>query len=334
MRIILAILKSLTVLIGTFLVLVVISAISTSAAIVAASFAILVFTVSFWAPIERLWINNRAVSCFGVLVSALALIAAFSTAENSEKQRLANLRSTAPEAYLLEISRTGPDSLVVSEAADLIKNSNPTLYLATIKGRASDDRYMAELKAIDPAAHTEELARREEEKRQLALAEKKARAEELAAMKEKLKNPPPMTDEENVVFYKRLAELEPNNRDYARFRDNWVNLVERKRQKADAIRRPEQFVEIKKLRWSKEAFGSVMMVDVTLENTAPVDIKDIGLTCRHYAESGTRIDANSKVIYQVVKANGTRRVNDFNMGFIHSQATSTSCEITSAVAVP
>ncbi|WP_018389163.1 hypothetical protein [Ancylobacter sp. FA202] len=285
-------------------------------------------------PIERLWINNRAVSCFGIIVSAISLIAVLAAAENGEKHRLANLRSTAPETYLLEISRTGPDSLVVSEATDLIRSTNPTLYLATIKGRASDDRYMSELKAIDPVAHTEELARREEEKRQRAIAEKKARADELAAMKEKLKNPPPMTDEESVIFYKRLAELEPNNREYARFRDNWVNLVERKRQKADAIRRPEQFIEVKKLSWSKEAFGSVMMVDVTLGNTAPIDIKDIELTCRHFAESGTRIDSSSRVIYQVVKANGSRRVNDFNMGFIHNQATSTSCEITAAVAVP
>lgn len=87
-------------------------------------------------------------------------------------------------------------------------------------------------------------------------------------------------------------------------------------------------VTIKKLNWSKGGFDNVMMVNATFENKGTVDVKDLELTCEHYSNSGTKIDSNSRVIYEVVKAGKSKSIRNFNMGFIHSQAASTNCRIT------
>lgn len=80
-------------------------------------------------------------------------------------------------------------------------------------------------------------------------------------------------------------------------------------------------------KWTKDGFGTIMMVDFTLTNRSPFDAKDITVTCTHYAPSGTEIDSNTRTIYEVVPAHGKKVIKDFNMGFIHSQAASTSCRI-------
>lgn len=87
-------------------------------------------------------------------------------------------------------------------------------------------------------------------------------------------------------------------------------------------------LEIKELNWHKGGFENVMLVDVTFLNKGTRDVKDIELTCEHYSNSGTRIDSNKRVIYEIVPARKSKSVKDFGMGFIHSQATKTSCSVT------
>ncbi len=82
--------------------------------------------------------------------------------------------------------------------------------------------------------------------------------------------------------------------------------------------------------WSKSEFD-IMMANFTVRNPTQYRIKDLEITCTHYAPSGTRIDENVRKIYEVVSPKSTRHFNDFNMGFIHSQAKSSSCSITDLV---
>ena len=82
------------------------------------------------------------------------------------------------------------------------------------------------------------------------------------------------------------------------------------------------------VRWSTGGFGSVMLADFSVSNSSPYPVKDLEVTCTHFANSGTQIDSNTQTIYEVVPAKGKKVVRDFNMGFIHSQATSTSCKVT------
>ncbi len=84
-------------------------------------------------------------------------------------------------------------------------------------------------------------------------------------------------------------------------------------------------------KWSKGGFGSVMLADFTITNRSNYTVKDLDVTCTHYANSGTEIDRNSRTIYETVPANGKKILRNFNMGFIHTQAAQSSCKITDLV---
>ena len=77
----------------------------------------------------------------------------------------------------------------------------------------------------------------------------------------------------------------------------------------------------------KGGFNSVLIVDFVFKNPTPRPARDITVTCTHYAPSGTEIDSNTRTIYETIPAKGKKTVKNFNMGFIHSQATSTNCRI-------
>jgi hypothetical protein len=78
--------------------------------------------------------------------------------------------------------------------------------------------------------------------------------------------------------------------------------------------------------WSTD--GMIMTGNFKIDNVTDHSFKDFEVTCDHFAPSGTKIDSNTRTIYEVVKAHGKKSVSNFNMGFIHSQAASSSCRIT------
>lgn len=82
-----------------------------------------------------------------------------------------------------------------------------------------------------------------------------------------------------------------------------------------------------KYNWNKTGFGSVMEGTFTINNRSKYDIKDIDIKCTNYSKSETALDTNQRTIYEVVKAKSQKKFGKINMGFIHSQAASTSCEI-------
>ncbi len=81
----------------------------------------------------------------------------------------------------------------------------------------------------------------------------------------------------------------------------------------------------------KAGFNNVMIANFTVRNPTKYRIKDLEITCNHSAPSGTVIDKNVRTIYEAVAPGGTRRFNQFNMGFIDPQAKSTACQITDLV---
>ena len=97
--------------------------------------------------------------------------------------------------------------------------------------------------------------------------------------------------------------------------------------KADAIKD----LEIIDFQWGKEGFGSIMEASFTIKNSGTTDVKDIEIECTHFAPSGTKIDSNTRTIYEVIKAGESRNFSKFNMGFIHSQADKSFASIKSAV---
>ena len=85
--------------------------------------------------------------------------------------------------------------------------------------------------------------------------------------------------------------------------------------------------------WSTDGFGNVMMIDMKVKNNGTADIKDFTVECDHTSNSGTKIDSNKREVFEIIKAGETRKFKQFNMGFIHSQAASSSCGITDLVVI-
>ncbi|MEA3036055.1 MAG: hypothetical protein QOH04_1820 [Sphingomonadales bacterium] len=111
-----------------------------------------------------------------------------------------------------------------------------------------------------------------------------------------------------------------------------MSPAQRAKEEAERYRDdPKTALEVTDLDWSKGGFGAIMMVDATIKNHAAFPIKDFQLRCVHQGASGTDMDENTRTVYDIVPANGTRRIRDMNMGFMNSQVTSSRCEITGAV---
>jgi hypothetical protein len=97
--------------------------------------------------------------------------------------------------------------------------------------------------------------------------------------------------------------------------------------KQEALRQ----VEIVKWSWSKGGFDNIMMATFRVKNGYSRPVKDLEFTCVHSAPSGTVIDQNVRTVYEVIGAGKTRKLPETNMGFMHSQAASSTCTITDLV---
>ena len=70
-----------------------------------------------------------------------------------------------------------------------------------------------------------------------------------------------------------------------------------------------------------------LRVNFEIINNNPFPVKDVEIDCVHYAKSGTKIDSNSRTIYDIIPANSQSNFPKFNMGIVHIQAHETKCEI-------
>lgn len=87
-------------------------------------------------------------------------------------------------------------------------------------------------------------------------------------------------------------------------------------------------LSVNSLVWEKGGFGSVMLATFMVENKNPTRVKDVQVTCGLTANSGTMIDTAIHTIYEGIDKKSYIYVRDVNMGFIHSQASRSSCVVT------
>ena len=133
----------------------------------------------------------------------------------------------------------------------------------------------------------------------------------------------------NEKVYSELVTLAPTNSSFVEKRAHYRGLLAEQASYAD---NPERALDISKFSWEKGGFGSVQLVRFTVNNKASFAIKDFTLVCHHQGASGTDMDENTRVVYQVAPAHGSVRVREVNMGLISSQVSSSWCNITDAVA--
>lgn len=79
--------------------------------------------------------------------------------------------------------------------------------------------------------------------------------------------------------------------------------------------------------WKLGGFDNVILATFTVKNENDFDVKDLQIRCEAFGKSGTRIDRNTRTIYDVVKAKGTKRLPEANLGLVNSQAEKLACDI-------
>lgn len=92
-------------------------------------------------------------------------------------------------------------------------------------------------------------------------------------------------------------------------------------------RNPATKMSIKSLSWAKSGFGTVALVTLTIENMNDFAVKDVAISCDFKANSGTKLNTAESTIYETIKAKSSRTFKEFNVGFIHSQASRGGCSI-------
>lgn len=249
-------------------------------------------------PFPSLWIENKATSA-AIVIGCLM---AFSTANHTTKAR--------EDAIRLETLAENERRL------KLLKTSDPKAYLEEIKATAPK-QWESEFASLDKAGYDKFVAERDARRK----VEVKATVNKLQA---RLKTLTATDVVAQYQVYAELSELEPDNNEFKKRRSA---LFEQKFKLEEQLRNPKNFVEIENFTWSKEGFGNVMVANFLIKNGLPWPVKDIEVRCQHSAPSGTSIDYNTRVIYERIEANKTRRISNFNMGFIHNQAQRSGCVI-------
>jgi hypothetical protein len=156
----------------------------------------------------------------------------------------------------------------------------------------------------------------------------KDNATQIASLKKEAGKIPATDIDANLRIYRQLSQLAPGNGDIVNKKAIYEGKARRRTRFRD---NPEEALEIGDFAWSKGGFGSIMLIDrMTVKNEAPFAIKDFVVKCTHQGPSGTDMDSNTRRVYDIVPANGTKTVREINMGFIHSQVATTNCEITKA----
>lgn len=135
----------------------------------------------------------------------------------------------------------------------------------------------------------------------------------------------------NLALYKQLSALAPANPNYVKKVSEFEEKLEARARYED---HPAEALTIEDFDWGTGGFGSIMEISrLTVKNDAPFAIKDFKLHCVHQGNSGTDMDRNTRVLFEVVPASSKKTFRDINMGFISSQAKTSNCEIRSAVKV-
>ncbi|WP_339713129.1 hypothetical protein [uncultured Sneathiella sp.] len=212
-----------------------------------------------------------------------------------------------------------------------LRETDPAAYLAKLKSMGKQKEWLEELEQLDPKAFAEEQAaaeQRKKEEKEAELAEyerkEKVRKVEIEKLVNELKGIPASELQENRNRYERLVELDPSSSLFKSKLQHYETLIDQRKR---WLSKPETALQIVKWSWHKDGFDNIMMATFTIKNNATFNIKDAEITCNHSSPSGTEIDMNTRTIYEVFRAGTTRTIKDFNMGFIHPQASKSSCEI-------
>lgn len=156
---------------------------SIEAWLVATGAMALVIGLGFVRPIPSIGVGRRLSFIMlpvVLLISAITILPTYGAFQ--ERSRLAQLRQSDPQTYLIEIRKTASATDYESE----LKALDPKAYLESIRDKLPPHEYLAQLKQIDPSRYDEESLRIANEKAEKQAAHSAAIAQQLAERKARL----------------------------------------------------------------------------------------------------------------------------------------------------
>jgi len=103
------------------------------------------------------------------------------------------------------------------------------------------------------------------------------------------------------------------------------------REKAKEKQAAKDIPVIKDFKWTNS--GVTMIVDFQFANESKKTWKDMKVVCEGSANSGTKIDKNERVVYEILKPGEKKTMKHFNMGFLASQVERVGCKVVDAVEI-
>jgi len=183
---------------------------------------------------------------------------------------------------------------------------------------ASEKAHAAALDSVDPTG------RMTPEQREKALLEKRAAeaavkkvAEEKAAQERKV--------QEEADKQRRAAQAEADKK--AREQTRAAKEAEEARIKAEGT--PMENAELIVHNWRSGGFGVVFIGNFSIKNKGVYPLKDFDIRCTVFGPSGTELGTVRQTAYETAKPKSTTRLQELNMGVMHSQGSRARCELRS-----
>jgi hypothetical protein len=284
---------------------------SAQAGLYAALLLAVVAAITIFWPLPSIWLKYPLTS--GVLL-VVAIIAVF-----------IGLQAISTEG---EVARTAVEVAKEARWQELSK-TDPKTYLTELQA-AGDKRWENELQRLDKSSYIKLVAEREAKE----MEDRKKEISELT--RELTANASADLFVLHRIYY-RLSYLDPTNDEYKKKREILSKQIDARAEKQSLeqsqTKTPEKHVTIENFSWSKGGFDTVMIANFTIKNALPWTVKDVEIRCRHSAPSGTIIDQNTRTIFDKFPANQTKRLTNISMGYIHSQASRSNCEVIGVVSL-
>ena len=89
---------------------------------------------------------------------------------------------------------------------------------------------------------------------------------------------------------------------------------------------PKDNVNVSISNTNRGGFGTVIIADINIYNGNKTAVGDIKFTCNGFSRTGTRIDSNTRTIYEYVEPFNYKTIKGYNIGYVHSDVSYFKCQ--------
>ena len=92
---------------------------------------------------------------------------------------------------------------------------------------------------------------------------------------------------------------------------------------------PKDNVSVSISNANRGGFGTVIIADIDIHNGNKTPVSDVKFTCYGYSKTGSKIDSNTRTIYEYVEPFNYKTIKGYNIGYVHNDVSYFKCETVS-----